>query len=141
MYKSILFPVDLDQESSWEKALPVALALAGLDGAKIHLLTVVPDLEGMHVAAYFPPDFEQKARHAAGERLDAFARDRMKSIAFETHVRAGTIYDEILTAADEIGADLIVMASHRPELADYLIGPNADRVVRHAKISVHVVRG
>ena len=37
--------------------------------------------------------------------------------------------------------DLIVMASHRPELKDYLIGPNAARVVRHADCSVQVVRG
>ena len=55
-------------------------------------------------------------------------------------MRNGTIYDEILAVADEIGADLIVMASHRPALRDYLLGPNAARVVRHAKQSVLVVR-
>ena len=38
------------------------------------------------------------------------------------------------------GAELIVMASHRPELRDYLIGPNAARVMRHADASVLVVR-
>ena len=54
--------------------------------------------------------------------------------------RNGTIYDEILTVADEIEADLIIMASHRPALRDYLLGPNASRVVRHAKQSVLVVR-
>jgi nucleotide-binding universal stress UspA family protein len=32
------------------------------------------------------------------------------------------------------------MASHRPELSDYLLGPNAARIVRHAKQSVLVVR-
>ena len=32
------------------------------------------------------------------------------------------------------------MASHRPELRDYLIGPNAARVMRHADASVLVVR-
>jgi nucleotide-binding universal stress UspA family protein len=35
---------------------------------------------------------------------------------------------------------VIVLASHRPELKDYLLGPNAARVVRHAKCSVLVVR-
>jgi nucleotide-binding universal stress UspA family protein len=35
---------------------------------------------------------------------------------------------------------MIVMASHRPELKDYLLGPNAARVVRHAECSVLVVR-
>ena len=42
--------------------------------------------------------------------------------------------------AKEIGADLIVMGSHRPELADYLLGANAAKVVRHADCSVMVVR-
>jgi len=38
--------------------------------------------------------------------------------------------------------DLIVMASHPPEeVQDFLIGSNADRVVRHSPIPVLVVRG
>ena len=52
----------------------------------------------------------------------------------------GTVYEEILHAAKRIDADLIVMAAHRPGQADYLLGPNAARVVRHAECSVLVVR-
>jgi nucleotide-binding universal stress UspA family protein len=55
-------------------------------------------------------------------------------------VTEGKIYREILNAARTIGADLIVMGSHHPELRDYLLGPNADKVVRHADCSVMVVR-
>ena len=55
-------------------------------------------------------------------------------------VAEGRIYQEILKAADAIKADLIVLAAHRPELSDYLLGPNAGKVVRHAKCSVMVVR-
>jgi nucleotide-binding universal stress UspA family protein len=54
-------------------------------------------------------------------------------------VRAGNVYEEILKLADEIACDLIVMASHWPELKDYFLGPNAARVVRHANCSVLVV--
>ncbi len=50
-------------------------------------------------------------------------------------------YREIMAFADETGCDLIVMTSHRPELSDYLLSPNAARVVRHARQSVLVVRG
>jgi nucleotide-binding universal stress UspA family protein len=46
----------------------------------------------------------------------------------------------VLKTAADIEADLIVMASHRPEMGDYLIGANASRVVRHAEVSVLVVR-
>ncbi len=48
--------------------------------------------------------------------------------------------EKILKAVEETGCDLIVMASHRPALKDYLLGPNAARVVRHANCSVLVVR-
>jgi nucleotide-binding universal stress UspA family protein len=69
-------------------------------------------------------------------------RDRVPAnLQVDCHVVHGTVYEKILELAAEVGADLIVMASHRPELKDFLIGPNAARVVRHAKISVLVVRG
>ena len=55
-------------------------------------------------------------------------------------VRQGTVYEMVLLTAKEIDADLIIIASHRPELKDYLLGPNAARVVRHANCSVLVVR-
>ena len=55
-------------------------------------------------------------------------------------MRHGTIYKRIIKSADELGADLIVLTSHRPETKDYLLGPNAARVVRHAKQSVFVIR-
>ncbi|MCH7935649.1 MAG: aminotransferase class III-fold pyridoxal phosphate-dependent enzyme [Proteobacteria bacterium] len=55
-------------------------------------------------------------------------------------VRVGNVYEEILKLAGEISCDLIVMASHQPKLEDYLLGPNAARVVRHATCSVLVVR-
>jgi universal stress protein F len=55
-------------------------------------------------------------------------------------IAEGKIYQEILKAAQTIKADLIVMGSHHPELKDYLLGPNAAKVVRHADCSVMVVR-
>jgi nucleotide-binding universal stress UspA family protein len=47
---------------------------------------------------------------------------------------------EILGIAEEAGADLIVVGSHRPAMGDYLLGTNASRVVRHAGCSVLVAR-
>jgi nucleotide-binding universal stress UspA family protein len=58
----------------------------------------------------------------------------------ERHVRQGSIYREIVKLAEEIDIDLIVMESHRPELKDFLLGPNAARVVRHAGCPVLVIR-
>jgi universal stress protein F len=58
-------------------------------------------------------------------------------------VRKGGIQQEILQEASAIGADLIVMSSHRrrrPAMISHFLGSNAGHVVRYAKCSVLVVR-
>lgn len=142
MYKTILVPIDLDQRSSWEKALPIAVEYGQIFGARLHAVTVLPVFGAGVVGSYFPADFEERVSAEVEEKLTALVRDNVpSSLEAACHVAHGTVYEEILRVAGEIGADLIVMASHRPELKDYLIGPNAARVVRHADVSVLVVRG
>ena len=109
--------------------------------ARFELLTVLPAPDGAVIVQYFPKDYPETSLKNARARLEAFARDNVpEAVSVRAHVAHGSVYDEILKTADEVGADLIVMASHRPELSDYLLGPNAARVVRHAKGSVFVVR-
>jgi nucleotide-binding universal stress UspA family protein len=142
MYKHILLPVDLAEESSWRKALPTAVECCRAFGAELHLMTVVPDFGMSAVAQYFPEDYAERARTEAAEQLKKLAAQQITDgIKVHQRVGQGTIYEEILRVAGEIGCDLIVMASHRPELSDYLLGPNAARVARHANCSVLVVRG
>ncbi len=142
MTKSILFAVDMNHESSWRKALPQAVALARADGADLHALTVIPDYGMAMVGSYFPADFSEKAASATEKALrDLVAAEVPDNISAKCHVEHGTIYKKVLEVADRLGCDLIVMASHRSEMKDYLIGPNSARVVRHAKQSVFVVRG
>ena len=141
MFKDILVPVDLEDETSWAKALPAAVAMAEASGGPLHVMTVVPDFGMTIVAQYFPEDFEDKALAAAGDRLKAFVAERVPDgIHTQTIVGHGRVYDQILRAAGATGADLIVIAAHRPDLKDYLLGPNAARVVRHGRCSVLVVR-
>lgn len=141
MYKRILFPVDLSDESSWRKALDVALTLRKSFGAQLHVLTVFPDLPVDSYRLYLPKDTEERLAAAAQAGIEAFVRDHVPDDGpVETHIATGSVYRAIMETAERIGADLIIMASHRPETADYLLGPNAARVVRHAGISVMVVR-
>lgn len=139
MYKEILLSVDLEDENSWKKALPTAVEYAKAFGSRIHVATVVPEF-GM-VRQYFPNDYEQKVKEAVKDKLHEFtAANIPKDIAVQHVIAHGTIYEEIIKAAEQVKADLIIMASHRPELGDFLLGPNAARVVRHSKRSVLVVR-
>lgn len=141
IYKNVLLTIDLTDETSWRKALPAAVEYCRAFGATLHLLSVVPDFGMTVVAQFFPQEYEKGAiEQAKTELQNLSARHVPAGIVVQHIVAHGTIYQEILNAARKIKADLIVMASHRPALEDYLLGPNAARVVRHAGCSVLVVR-
>jgi len=141
MYRHILLPIDLNESSSWRKALPTAVEYARAFNSRLTVMTVVPDFGLPVVAQFFPPDYADQAKTAAEQRLAELCdKEVPKGIKVDRCVGYGTIYQEILDAAEREDCDLILMASHRPELEDYLIGPNAARVVRHAACSVLVVR-
>ncbi len=142
MYKNVLLTVDLSNDSSWTKALPTAVECCRAFGARLHVVMVVPDFGSNVVAQYFPEGYEAKMLRETDQQLaELIDRQVPKDLSAHRIVRHGTIYEEVLRTAKEVGAELIVMASHRPELRDYLIGPNAARVMRHANASVLVVRG
>ncbi len=142
MYKKIFVPIDLTQESSWQQALPVAVKMARESNAELAVFTVVPDLLMTLVGPFLPEDYQVNMVKETEQNLkELLAQEVPKDVTALPYVRHGKrVYRQILTAADELGADLIVLASHRPENKDYLLGPNAAQVVRHAHQSVFVIR-
>lgn len=141
MTNSILLPIDLNHESSWNLALPQAVAMAKANRAELHVLTVIPDYGSSMVGSFFPEGFADNALKETKDALDSLvAANIPKDVGATAHAVHGTIYKRILATADENACDLIVLGSHRPSMSDYLLGPNAARVVRHAKQSVFVVR-
>ncbi len=141
MYKEILLAIDLEDESSWRKALPIAVELCNASGARLHALTVVPELGPSIVSGFFPEDYEARMIADAGKRLNELLDAELPEAGKARPIVAqGTVYKIVIDTAEGIDADLIVMASHRPERRDYLLGPNAARVVRHSDKSVLVVR-
>ena len=142
MYKDILLPVDLNEASSWNKALPTALEYCRAFGSTLHLMSVVPDFGLAQVSQYFPEGTEDKLlEERAAQLRDFIAANVPEEIPVQDIVAHGSIPKEIIATAENIDADLILMASHRPELKDYLLGPNSAYVVRHTGRSVLVVRG
>jgi nucleotide-binding universal stress UspA family protein len=121
-------------------ALDHAVELAKASGGELRLVTVRSIMPVTYME-YVPADFEDRSRAEAEVDLKALEaslalpRDR---ISFA--VRLGSVYVEILDEAKDWGADLIVIGSHRPSMATYLIGSNAKTIVRHAHCSVLVVR-
>jgi nucleotide-binding universal stress UspA family protein len=87
-------------------------------------------------------DIRQRQRTEA-ERLTSDAGERIAapSLSVDTIVREGDPRTEIIGAADEWKADLIVVGSHgRTALERLLLGSVAQAVVAHAHYSVEVVR-
>lgn len=141
MYKDILFPVDLNYDASWTEVLPSVVEYCRAFQARLHIVTVVPDFGMPLVGGFFPKNFSGKVMKDAKQRLQALVKEHIPPDVKVRHIVAeGVAYKEVLRVAKEIKADLIIMASHRPELGDFLLGPNAERVVRHAETSVLVVR-
>ena len=142
MFKSILLPIDLASEASWSKPLNLAVELAANNGGVLHVMSVLPDFGMSIVGSYFDKDFEKKALMDMTGQIKSWVSSNVpEGVKAEAHVAHGAIYHEIMRLADTLDCDAIVLAAHRPELRDYLLGPNAARVVRHAKQSVLVVRG
>jgi nucleotide-binding universal stress UspA family protein len=140
MYKRIVLAVDLLEPTASPKGLAQAVELAKTGDGELRLVNVQPVMPATFME-YVPVDFDVEQAKRSKEALDAILggidlpADR-KSAA----TRAGGIYHELLEEASEWDADLIVVGSHRPVMADYLLGSNAKTIVRHAQCSVLVVR-
>lgn len=139
MYSNILVPVDLEEPSSWEKAVPTALALGRCFGATVGLVHVVSDAT-LASQAQWSGLALRRIVETAHARLRHLAAELGTGDELQCHVATGRILRGILDIVEQEKADLIVLASHRPDLRDLLIGENAERVVRHARCSVLVVR-
>ena len=141
MIEKILVAVDLEDLSLTERMLAITSDFAKLKGAHVTLVYVATDIAPA-AAIQLPDDY----REANGPRL---LPDQLGHLvgelvlppeATKVTVRFGSIYREILAQAEDDKSDLIIIGCHTPGLADYLLGPNAARVVRHASCSVFVVR-
>lgn len=139
MFKTILIAVDVADIADTDRLLGAAKSLTEGWEADLHVISVVPTVGMPIVGSFFGEDFERDSRTAASNLLET-AVDRA-GLKTARHVTMGKVYDCIIGKAGEIGADLILVGAHQPELSDFLLGSNAARVVRHSKASVLVLRG
>ncbi|EPC01059.1 universal stress protein UspA [Litchfieldella anticariensis FP35 = DSM 16096] len=142
MYTKILLPVDLNEEASWSKALPTALTLCQTFGASLHVVTVLPDYHMPLVGSYFPEGFSEKVHQSVSDAQHEFVKQHVPDdIPVQCVIVDGSPWEAIIKTAKKLEVDLIVMASHsNRKFADYVLGPNAEHVVHHTKMSVMIVR-
>ena len=140
MFCSIVVPIDLAEPAVTKRAIDHAVMLARLSKGRVTLVNVVPIMPLMMldtVPVSFEAEVAEKAKAAMAELV---AKVDLPPEKLESIVRIGGIYHEVLDVAQSHKADLIVIGSHRPGMATYLIGSNATAIVRHATCSVLVIR-
>jgi len=140
MFKTILVPVDLGEIGTAQPALDKAVELAAASEGSIRLIYVRAIVPVTYME-FMPPAFDQEQQDEAEKKLAKLAvAVKLPAERVSAVVRVGSVYNEVLDEAEKTGADLIVIGSHRPSMATYLLGSNAATIVRHAKCSVLVVR-
>jgi nucleotide-binding universal stress UspA family protein len=134
MYKKIIVALSLEHGYG-ERAIKTARKLKAENGKIIAVHVFEPVNSSVNV--YLPKEHVKSVRKAAKE-------DIVKKIGTEKDVEAVVLTGHsgraITDYAEEIGADCIVVGSHKPGLQDFFLGSTAARIVRHAPCSVHVLR-
>lgn len=138
-YQRILVAIDLGEHSAL--VLSRAKAVAGASGAQLRL---------MHVVEYVPVEPMGEALLPAvniEEELVAGARTRIAEMATsagldaaERRVIAGTIKSELLRAAREWPADLVVLGSRERHGLALIVNLTEDAVLHAAPCDVLAVR-
>jgi nucleotide-binding universal stress UspA family protein len=141
MTQHVLCAIDLTHAEAEKALLVKAAELARFYGATLSVVTVVPDYGMTIVGSYFQEGTQAKALQAASDQLHQLVADTLPDFGQVQHiVESGTVYEQVLDAADRAQADLIIMGAHKPDLVDRIQGPNSARVARHAKCSVLIIR-
>lgn len=130
MFSTLLVPMDLDRPDVSRPAVETACEIARAWHGTVHAMTVASlwsGLTGSDAARL------EEAVAAYVARFPGRIEPVLKL--------GGDVPSRIVDAAAEIGADLVVMATHDPTPSDRLWGSNAAYVALHAEASVLVVRG
>lgn len=139
--KQMLCSIDISHEDDAKKILAEAAKLATVYQATLNVVTVVPDYGSSWVGSFFKEGTLKLATQAAMEKLHELTAEIVaEDINVKHIVEVGNTYEQVLKAAEQVVADLIVVGAHKPDLASRIVGPNASRVVRFAQASVLVVR-
>lgn len=134
MYKKIIVSLSLSHGIGG-RAIDAARKLKDEDGEIVAVHAYEPLQDS--VRAYLPEDaIANSLKRAEAELAERVgSADDVEAVLLQGHPgRAVTDY------AEKIGADCIIVGSHKPGLRDHFLGSTASRIVRHAPCSVHVLR-
>jgi len=152
-----VFLVPLDQSELAEQVTPLAAHIAKAASGRIELVSVPPAL-GTDAAWYFDTMAAASGTPVRYPALDELVAESRQSTSDYLERIAGRLEEEtgvstvgrieesppaeaILSAAEELGAEMIVMATHgRGGVARWALGSVADKVLQSSTCPILVVR-
>jgi nucleotide-binding universal stress UspA family protein len=142
--RQIVIPVDFGEQSMI--ALGQSYNLARLTKSEITLVYVIDEdfLKPFQDVVSAKHNYENHLRDDIKLKLDQLAEKVHKEtgIRVNTLIRTGKVYEEIVEAAKETDAALIVMGTMGAVgLKKRILGSNASRVVREAECPVITIKG
>lgn len=137
---TILVPTDFSEYS--RQALSYAEILAKTFDAKIVLIHVIDTVSYAVTESVQWTEVYARLEATIQPMLDGLIREAEKrGVAAESTLTQGVPYDQIVKTAENVNADLVVMATHgRTGMPHVLLGSVAERVLRLARCPVLTVR-
>lgn len=143
LFARLLIPVDGSRNAL--KAAEYGVRLARRAGSEVLAVHVVDEENAEDLARYADQPLEdilaRMRRSGEGylEELRSLARDQ--GVRLQAQVRVGVPHRTLLEAAEELGADLIVIGTFgRRGPRRVLIGSVTERVIAHSRIPVMVIK-
>jgi nucleotide-binding universal stress UspA family protein len=134
MARRILVATDFSTRS--DRALRRGILLARQASAELILIHVIDDDQPRRLI-----ELQEQAVSALLQELALTVRDG-DGIPCETRVSLGCPFEEIVRAAEELGADLTVIGPHRRQvLRDNFLGTTAERTIREIRSPVIMANG
>ncbi len=135
--KTIVVPIDFSEAA--DRVLTAAVGIAG-DASSLRAVHVLFPLDAVSPGVAWGQISDETRETAVRESFDALQkRHNLSGVAFD--VRTGNPGHEIAEFASDVGADLIVIASHGYHgVKRMVLGSVAERVIRLADCDVLVLR-
>jgi len=144
IFKKIM--VSTDGSELVKQAVKSAVEIAKLSEAKLYVVHVIT-LESHSIIHSLDEEWKKtmkKQLTIKGEAAIAYVENigKAANIEVESIILEGNPANEIISFAEKIDIDLIVMGTHeKTELQRFFIGSVAENVIRHSRKAVLIVKG
>lgn len=135
--------VAIDGSKASDQAFSIELEEAMLHGARLHAIYVIETGLFSSLPADNTVEIMYQALENEGEQVLSKARSLSseKGVTLTTYMKQGHAGSEIISLAEQLKVNLVIIGSHGKGKADrLLLGSVSDFVITHGKISAMVVR-